>query len=693
MATTIRFKRSTSNKTGIVLKRGEPFYNTTTKKLYIGNSEDESLATKKAITDITSLSTTDSTKVEFTIGENSNNKYTKIIDNVNHAASADNATQADSATNVDNITNLSTGTKIKFKIGNKTFEHTVSGTMSGTMSDAVNVTSKINDVAISDIFEDDGKQAKTATHAEKATESDAGTNLDDKFEELTEEITNIKTGATSVPNVTAIEKTSEDGNKVAFKIGNAIYSHTIALDQVHMNVGSADKAKHAEKADKLTTARTLDGAVFAGTGNVTHLFDFKEIANDNTICTKMTTNATAEKYKDFTFNLEPGAHAFVRNLSGNDIVIEDKDVALNIQDTGAHFVLYAGEQITNLTLKHNYIYEFIYAGSDWHLLTYQPTEYGIATSNVAGIVKVGYTKPEAETANLQPVRLNDDNQMYVEITGEISGTSSNAKNVTEKINGKAISSIFESDGVTAKLAKYANQSGDIDIRSTLTGKYCTKTVGGISAGTQITKDNLIGLLTQLLGISSGIKPSNFRLTNVTKNAALSANSIASSINYSLNPGTFVGPISIRVEGGGKTWTSTASSDGSQSSLSGTLTSQTIPITNTTDTISLSGTASCTDGTLTASASISIARPIYYGPESELDEYYRTRSSSFTNITYTLVNKKAVFKYPSYWGELSSITDSNGFENIGNFVLTTANGYNTYTHRNAATDTYTYNFYI
>ena len=54
--TTIRLKRSTSNKTGIVLKRGEPFYNTTTKKLYIGNSEDESLATKKAITDITSLS-------------------------------------------------------------------------------------------------------------------------------------------------------------------------------------------------------------------------------------------------------------------------------------------------------------------------------------------------------------------------------------------------------------------------------------------------------------------------------------------------------------------------------------------------------------------------------------------------------------------------------------------------------------
>ena len=49
--------------------------------------------------------------------------------------------------------------------------------------------------------------------------------------------------------------------------------------------------------------------------------------------------------------------------------------------------------------------------------------------------------------------MSDDGKLYVEITGEISGTITSAKdaqNVTSLINGNKLTDIFESDGITVK---------------------------------------------------------------------------------------------------------------------------------------------------------------------------------------------------------------------------------------------------
>ena len=76
-----------------------------------------------------------------------------------------------------------------------------------------------------------------------------------------------------------------------------------------------------------------------------------------------------------------------------------------------------------------------------------------ATTTKLGLVKIGYEKPVGESKNYQPVLMSNDGKLYVEVTGEISGTITNAKdaqNVTSLINGKKIIDIFESDGITVK---------------------------------------------------------------------------------------------------------------------------------------------------------------------------------------------------------------------------------------------------
>lgn len=113
MSTVIRFKRkNTTGSDGITLLPGEPFFNVKDKKFYIGNSN----GTPDDITKITSESDA-SNIVSFHIGSDSNNKYEKIINNVE------------------------------------------------------NVTGKINGKNISSIFESDGTTVKSSTSSKKLTTS------------------------------------------------------------------------------------------------------------------------------------------------------------------------------------------------------------------------------------------------------------------------------------------------------------------------------------------------------------------------------------------------------------------------------------------------------------------------------------------------------------------------------------------
>lgn len=98
MATLIRFKRKRSGEDNadVKLQRGEPYYNLGSKKLYVGNGDDESDSpapipdTQKHIAEITDMNKLTSSSaidagdatVSFTIGEATDNQYTKTVNNV-----------------------------------------------------------------------------------------------------------------------------------------------------------------------------------------------------------------------------------------------------------------------------------------------------------------------------------------------------------------------------------------------------------------------------------------------------------------------------------------------------------------------------------------------------------------------------------------------------------------------------------
>ena len=86
--------------------------------------------------------------------------------------------------------------------------------------------------------------------------------------------------------------------------------------------------------------------------------------------------------------------------------------------------------------------------------------------------------------------------------------------------------------------------------------------------------------------------------------------------------------------------------------------------------------------------IKFVHPIYYGYlNGEITKELKEKSNfTFSNITCD--NDKVVFKYPSSYGNLRSIIDSNGFENLPAFNLSTeiidSITYNVYTSNNNST---------
>lgn len=100
---------------------------------------------------------------------------------------------------------------------------------------------------------------------------------------------------------------------------------------------------------------------------------------------------------------------------------------------------------------------------------------------------------------------------------------------------------------------------------------------------------------------------------------------------------------------------------------------------------------------TASNVINIVfvNPIYVGLASgTLTELVRVKGNyTYSNITCT--DDKVVFKFPESYGSLSSILDSNSFENLSGFVKTTEVinniNYNVYTSDTATLDGFSYTF--
>lgn len=140
---------------------------------------------------------------------------------------------------------------------------------------------------------------------------------------------------------------------------------------------------------------------------------------------------------------------------------------------------------------------------------------------------------------------------------------------------------------------------------------------------------------------------------------------------------------------------------------GTLKSTQTPSTSSHATITYTLKASTTTGeNITKSTSVAINHASYYGcvssDKSELTESdikaltKSLRSNKNLSVRFTQDNQKVVYAYPSYFGDLTSVKNSSGFEGLNGYTKSsvTVNGqnYNVYFQNNAATssDTLTFN---
>lgn len=109
-------------------------------------------------------------------------------------------------------------------------------------------------------------------------------------------------------------------------------------------------------ADKLTTARKIDGVAFDGTADITHYG------------TCSTAAATVAKTVSITgFNLVTGARALVRFTTTNTGAVAS--LTLNVNGTGAKSIKYRNGNLPSAgTLAANRTYEFVYDGTNYQLL-------------------------------------------------------------------------------------------------------------------------------------------------------------------------------------------------------------------------------------------------------------------------------------------------------------------------------------
>ena len=106
-------------------------------------------------------------------------------------------------------------------------------------------------------------------------------------------------------------------------------------------------------ADKLTTARAIDGVAFDGTANVSHY----------AACS--TSGSTAAKTCSITgFSLVTGARVMVRFANANTA----NHPTLNVNSTGAKYIYYKSTYIPKDGIKTGTVLELVYSGSYWYVV-------------------------------------------------------------------------------------------------------------------------------------------------------------------------------------------------------------------------------------------------------------------------------------------------------------------------------------
>ena len=152
----------------------------------------------------------------------------------------------------------------------------------------------------------------------------------------------------------------------------------ISLDDVASNLSDLISGNiSAGKANALDISKAIDGVHFNNTSYIHHLFRCETAADmPNKIAEAIISenDPNQENYTQVIFDCEVGSHAFVQFTNGNSAsVSEGKCLTLNIAYTGQKNIYYQGSPLSSATFMPNGIYEFIFTGSNYNLIT--PIDY------------------------------------------------------------------------------------------------------------------------------------------------------------------------------------------------------------------------------------------------------------------------------------------------------------------------------
>ena len=219
--------------------------------------------------------------------------------------------------------------------------------------------------------------------------------------------------------------------------------------------GNASTATTATKANQLTTARTIDGVSFNGTGNITHFG------------TCSTAAGTAAKVVSCSgFMLTTGARIIVQFTVTNSAA----SPTLNVNSTGAKAIVYRNAAISASYLAANRVYEFVYDGTNYELIgdldsnsdtkvtqtvTTTNAEYPLLTMADAAATS---TKTNS-TRFASAVTLNPSTKKIT--CGGISGTNPTSSTwvASAKTNGSLIDYPDNAAGAYAPFMRYKTTNG------------------------------------------------------------------------------------------------------------------------------------------------------------------------------------------------------------------------------------------
>lgn len=176
---------------------------------------------------------------------------------------------------------------------------------------------------------------------------------------------------TKLDNLSESQVTGVKGNsETDYRTGQVnITAANIGLGNVD---NTADANKSVKSAGTLTTARTIDGVSFNGSGNIIHYGTCSiAVGTAAKTCTDMP-----------AFTLAKGARAIIHFENGNTA----SNPTLNIKSTGAKAIYYKGARTVKLAAGGTY--EFVYDGTQYQLVGELDTntEYSAATGSANGLM-------------------------------------------------------------------------------------------------------------------------------------------------------------------------------------------------------------------------------------------------------------------------------------------------------------------